>query len=68
MHKEAQLEATRLAYEKDGGGVRQAFACCVVVQRKALIGLLYWLAKVAHTTKFNLKKLLFCLSVIICMC
>ena len=61
MHKEAQqLEATRLASERDGG-VRQAFASRVVLQRKALIGalhLLYWLAKeeVAHTTKFNSLK------------
>jgi hypothetical protein len=60
-HKEAQkLEATRLASERDGG-VRQAFASRVVLQRKALIGafhLLYWLAKeeVAHTTKFNSLK------------
>ena len=60
MHKEAQqLEATRLASERDGG-IRQAFASRVVVQQKALIGalhLLYWLAKeVAHTTKFNSLK------------
>ena len=61
MHKEAQqLEATRLASERDGG-IRQAFSCRVVAQRKALIGafqLLYWLVKeeVAHTTKFNSLK------------
>ena len=61
MHKEAQqLEATRLASEKDGR-IRQAFSHRVVVQRKALVGalkLLYWLAKeeVAHTTKFNSLK------------
>lgn len=61
MHKSAQqLEATRLASERDGG-IRQAFCSRVVVQRKALIGalhLLYWLAKeeVAHTTKFNSLK------------
>ena len=43
----ARLEATRLASERNGG-VRQAFASHVVIQRKALIGalhLLYWLAK-----------------------
>ena len=61
MHKAAQqLEAIRLAFERDGG-IRQAFSSCVVVKRKALIGalhLLYWLAKeeVAHTTKFNSLK------------
>ena len=44
MHKEARLEATRLASERDGG-IRQIFASGVVLQRKALIGalhLLYW--------------------------
>ena len=61
MHKPAQqLEATRLASERDGG-IRQAFSSRVVVQRKALIGALYvlcWLAKeeAAHTTKFNSQK------------
>ena len=61
MHKEAEeLEATRLASQKDGG-LRQAFSSRVMIQRKALIGalnLMYWLAKqeVAHTTKFNSLK------------
>ena len=61
MHKEAQeLESTRLASESDGG-IRQAFSSRILVQRKAIIGvlhLLYWLAKeeVAHTTKFNSLK------------
>jgi hypothetical protein len=61
MHKDAlQRESTRLA-SKQSGGIRQAFATRVVVQRKALIGalhLMYWLAKeeIAHTTKFNSLK------------
>jgi len=61
MHKQAQqLEATRVASERDGG-IRQAFSSRVVAQRKALVGalrVLYWLAKeeVAHTTKFTSLK------------
>ena len=61
MYKEVeQLEAARLASQRDGG-IRQAFSTRVMVQRKALIGvlnLMYWLAKqeVAHTTKFNSLK------------
>ena len=61
MHKESQqLEAARLASERDGG-IRQAFSSRVVVQRKALISALhplYWLAKevVPHTTKFHSLK------------
>ena len=40
MHKEAEeLEATRLASQKDGG-LRQAFSSRVMLQRKALIGAL----------------------------
>ena len=61
MHKEAEeLEATRLASQKDGG-IRQAFFAQIMVQRKALIGalnLMYWLAKqeVVHKTKFSSLK------------
>ena len=58
--KEAEeLEAARLASQKDGG-IRQAFSDLIMIQRKALIGVLmmYWLAKqeVAHTTKFSSLK------------
>lgn len=58
MHKDAEiLEADRITSQSDGGIV-QAFATRVKINRKALVGalkIMYWLAKeeVAHTTKFS---------------
>ena len=52
MHKEVlELESTRLPSEPSGG-IRQAFAGRVALQRKAL-HLMYWLAReeIAHIIK-----------------